>query len=460
LNEHVLISFRYAHPMKKNALYLYVFVAALGGLLFGFDTAVINGAMPFFTDFFDLADAGQGWAVSSALVGCVVGAIFIGKPADVLGRRSMLRVLAFLFLISAIGTGLASNFSVFVIFRFIGGVAVGGASVLSPMYISEIAPPSFRGRLTVTFQLAIVIGILVAFFTDYLLLNTGANNWRWMFLSESLPALAFLALLFKVSKSPRWLVQKGEFDTALLVIKEVNPHIDATQLLNDIKKSIDKEVFSKSVYLLKQPYLRLVFIGIAVGFFNQFTGINIIMYYATDIFRTAGFSTNSAIGQTVMIGATNLVFTLVAMRVIDHFGRKNLLLVGSLGMTVFLGLFAWAYIVESFEGSLLLILLIGFIGFFASSQGAVIWVLLAEMFPNNIRARGTAIGSFSHWFFNGVTSFLFPVVAGAFSGGKGIGYIFAFYALVTFLSFFYFRRYLVETKGKSLEELEKDTLKI
>ena len=445
--------------MKRTTLYLYVFVAALGGLLFGFDTAVINGAMPFFTDFFELAGAGQGWAVSSALVGCVVGALFIGKPADLLGRRTVLRILALLFLLSAIGTGLASNFSVFVSFRFIGGLAVGGASVLSPMYISEIAPPAFRGRLTVTFQLAIVIGILVAFFTDYLLLNTGANNWRWMFLSETVPALAFLFLLFRVSRSPRWLVQKGAHEAALEVIREVNPDIDAIQLLEEIKKSIDKEVVSKSVYLFKKPYLRLVIIDIAVGFFNQFTGINIIMYYATDIFRTAGFSTDSAIGQTVLIGATNLVFTLVAMRVIDHFGRKNLLLVGSLGMTVFLGLFAWAYIAGSFEGFLLLVLLLGFIAFFASSQGAVIWVLLSEMYPNNIRARGTAIGSFSHWFFNGLTSFLFPVVAGAFSGGKGVGYIFAFYAFVTFLSFFYFKKFLVETKGKSLEELEKDTLK-
>lgn len=445
--------------MKRKTLYLYVFVAALGGLLFGFDTAVINGAMPFFTDYFHLNDAMQGWAVSSALVGCVVGALVIGKPGDLFGRRSMLRVLAFLFLISALGTGLATNLTVFVIFRFVGGLAVGGASVLSPMYISEIAPPAFRGRLTVTFQLAIVIGILVAFFTDYLLLNTGTNNWRWMFLSESLPAVLFLTLLFTVSKSPRWLVKNGNLDDAWQVIRKVNPEADTDKLLTEIKESINTEILSKSTYLFKKPFLRLILIGIAVGFFNQFTGINIIMYYATDIFRSAGFSTSSAIGQTVLIGFTNLVFTLIAMRVIDFFGRKNLLLVGSLGMTVFLGLFAWAYINGNFGGPMLLIILIGFTGFFASSQGAVIWVLLAEMFPNNIRARGTAIGSFSHWFFNGVTAFLFPVIVGLFSGGKGVGYIFGFYALVTFISFFYFKRFLVETKGRSLEELEKIVLK-
>lgn len=445
--------------MKKKTLYLYVFVAALGGLLFGFDTAVINGALPFFTDYFELTKAMQGWAVSSALVGCVVGALAIGKPGDAFGRRFMLRILAVLFFISAIGTGLATNFSVFIVFRFIGGIGVGAASVLSPMYISEIAPPAYRGRLTVTFQLAIVIGLLVAFFSDYLLLNTGLNNWRWMFLAECIPAMAFLTLLFFVSKSPRWLVKNGEYESAKQVISVVNPEEDADLVLKDIVESVDNEVISKSIFLFKKPYLPLVIIGIAVGFFNQFTGINIIMYYATDIFRAAGFSTENSIGQTVMIGLTNLIFTLIAMRVIDHFGRKRLLLVGSLGMTVFLALFSWIYLSGNSESYLTLVMLLGFIAFFASSQGAVIWVLLAEMFPNNVRSRGTAMGSFSHWFFNAITTFLFPVVVGLFSDGKGIGYIFGFYAFVTFLSYFYFKKYLVETKGKSLEELEKMVLK-
>ena len=220
-------------------------------------------------------------------------------------------------------------------------------------------------------------------------------------------------------------------------------------------KGINLRQIVKNIYLFKKPYLGLVLIGMSIGFFNQLTGINVIMYYATDIFRSAGFSTNSAIGQTVIIGFTNLVFTLLAMKLIDLIGRKKLLLIGSLGMAVFLGLFAWAYLTEQFEGTFLLFMLIGFIAFFAASQGAVIWVLLAEMFPNNIRGRGTSIGSFSHWFFNGVTSFLFPVVVGAFSNGKGVGYIFSFYAVVTFISYFVFKKYLTETKGKSLEELEK-----
>jgi sugar porter (SP) family MFS transporter len=443
---------------NKSRLYLYTFVAALGGFLFGFDTAVINGAIPFFSEYFELSDTMKGWAVSSALVGCVIGALFIGRPGDHFGRRKMLKFLALLFLVSAIGTAFATELWFFIIFRLVGGLAVGGASVLSPMYISEIAPPKNRGRLTVTFQLAIVTGILVAFFSDFLLLETGKNNWRWMFLTEGIPALAFFWLLFYVGQSPRWLVKNGEVEKAKAVIREVDPDTDIDFMIEEIKNSINTEIISKSIYLFKKPFLKLVLIGIAIGMFNQFTGINVIMYYATDIFRSAGFDTNSALGQTVIIGLTNLIFTLIAMRVIDQFGRKNLLLTGSLGMALFLGLFSWAYINGNFQGFLLLLFLVGFIAFFAFSQGAVIWVLLAEMFPNNIRARGTAIGSFSHWFFNAVTTLAFPIFTGMFASGKGTGYIFVFYAVVTFLSFFFYKRFIIETKGKSLEKLEKETL--
>jgi sugar porter (SP) family MFS transporter len=439
----------------KRALLIYTFVAALGGLLFGFDTAVINGALPFFTTHFGLTEAMKGWAVSSALIGCIIGALFIGRPGDIFGRRYMLRILAVLFLIAAIGTGLANNLTVFVIFRFIGGLAIGGSSVLSPMYISEIAPPHQRGRLAITFQLAIVIGILVAFFSDYLLLNTGPNNWRWMFLTGAIPALVFFILLFFVSRSPRWLVKTGRIEEARRVLKEVNAEADCERTIREIRDSINSEVMNKSIYLFKKPYLKLVLIGIAVGMFNQFTGINIIMYYATDIFRSAGFSTGSAIGQTVIIGCTNLIFTIVAMTIIDKIGRKRLLLTGAIGMAIFLGLFSYAFISGNIGGYLLLVMLIGFIGFFAASQGAVIWVLLSEMFPNNIRARGSAIGSFSHWFFNAILTFLFPVVAGAI----GTGYVFVFYTVATITSFFFFKKFLVETKGKSLEELEKVVIK-
>lgn len=436
----------------NKSLYLYTFVAALGGLLFGFDTAVINGAIPFFTEHFGLTDAMKGWAVSSALIGCVVGALAVGKPGDYFGRRLVLRMLALLFLVSAIGSGLAWDFSSFIVFRVIGGLAIGGASVLSPLYISEIAPAAYRGRLAVTFQLAIVTGILVAFFSDYLLLNTGVNNWRWMFISGALPAVVFFVLLFFVSQSPRWLVMKGDINQAREVLKEVNPDTDTEELIMEIRNSVDTEVLGKSVYLFKKPYLKLVMIGIAIGMFNQFTGINIVMYYTTDIFRSAGFSTDSAILQTVIIGLTNLIFTLIAMRLIDKIGRKRMLLIGSVGMTFFLALFAFAFI-SGMKSALLVVMLVGFVAFFSSSQGAVIWVLLSEMFPNNIRARGASIGSFSHWFFNAITVFLFPTVAAYFANGKGTGYVFLFYAVATLISFFFFRKFLFETKGRKLEEM-------
>jgi len=303
--------------------------------------------------------------------------------------------------------------------------------------------------------LAIVIGILVAFFSDYLLLNTGPNNWRWMFIAGAVPAIAFFILLFFVSRSPRWLVKTGRIEEARKVLKEVNAEADCERTIQEIHDSINSEVMNKSIYLFKKPYLKLVLIGIAVGMFNQFTGINIIMYYATDIFRSAGFSTGSAIGQTVIIGCTNLIFTIVAMTIIDKIGRKKLLLTGAVGMAVFLGFFSYAFISGNIGGYLLLVMLIGFIGFFAASQGAVIWVLLSEMFPNNIRARGSAIGSFSHWFFNAVLTFLFPVIAASI----GTGYVFMFYTVATLVSFFFFRRFLFETKGRSLEELEKVVLK-
>ena len=236
----------------KRTLLLYTFVAALGGLVFGFDTAVINGAMPFFTKHFNLDTTGQGWAVSSALIGCIIGALFIGRPADAFGRRYMLRVLASLFILSSIGTGLAVSLNLFVLFRFIAGLAIGGASVISPMYISEISPPKQRGRLTATFQLAIVVGILVAFFSDYLLIDTGPDNWRWMFIAGILPGVALFLLLYMVSESPRWLVKAGRIKEALAVITSVNHEADPDQTLVEIRESINTEILGKNVYLFKK----------------------------------------------------------------------------------------------------------------------------------------------------------------------------------------------------------------
>ncbi|WP_223551894.1 sugar porter family MFS transporter [Aestuariivivens sp. NBU2969] len=438
----------------KGKLILYTLVAAIGGLLYGFDTAVINGALPFFKSHFQLNDVMTGWAVSSALLGCIIGAIGIGKPGDIYGRREMLKLSALLFLVSAVGTGLAPEINSFILFRFVGGLAVGAASVLSPIYISEIAPATHRGRLIITFQLALVVGILVAFFVDYLLIDTGKNNWRYMFISEAIPALAFLILLYKVRKSPRWLMQTGHQEAARETIKDVNPNADIQSIILEIETSIKLEQEGKQEKLFKKPNLKFTLIGICIGLFSQFTGVAIVFYYATDIFRAAGFSTDSAIGQTVILGATNLIFTILAMSLIDKIGRKKLLYVGTIGMAISLGVFSWAFYTANTEGWLLLGILICYVAFFASSMGAVVFVLLAEIFPNNIRSRGMALGSFSNWIVNGSITFLFPIVVGAFSDGKGIGYSFAFFSIMTLLGFFFFRTFLFETTNKTLEEIE------
>lgn len=440
-----------------RSLYIYSLVAALGGFLFGFDTAVINGALPFFRDYFQLDKVMEGWAMSSAIIGCVIGAIAIGRPADKYGRRYMLKVTALLFLVSAIGTGLANNISWFVFFRIVGGLGIGAASVLSPTYISEIAPPEYRGRFTILFQLAIVVGILAAFATDLALLGTGKNNWRWMFISEAIPAILFLGLLFFVSRSPRWLVKQGKYEEARQVIKKVNPGNDHERLLTEIRNSINTDVVEHYRYLFRKPYLRLVIIGILIGMFNQFTGIAVVMIYSSDIFRAAGFATESAILQTVVVGFTNLAFTILAMFFIDRIGRKFMLLLGSVGMTLFLAVFSYIFF-KGIGGAMPLVFMLSFVACFAFSQGAVVWVLFAEMFPNNIRSRGVSIGSFSHWVFYALLLFLFPVIQKSFTNNDGIGYIFAFFAAVTFISFFFFRKYIVETKGQSLEELEKQLM--
>jgi sugar porter (SP) family MFS transporter len=442
----------------QETLLRYTLVASLGGFFFGYDTAIINGTLPFFREHFQLDSVIEGWAMSSAIMGCIIGAIAVGRPSDRYGRKYMMKVTAFLFLISAIGTAFAPNISVFIISRIIGGLAVGSASVLSPMYISEVAPPKYRGRFTILFQLALVIGILVAFAADLALLNTGFNNWRWMFLSEALSAMSFFVLLFFVGRSPRWLVKIGNINEAKAVIDSININGNSDQVLKEIEESVNTVEEKHYKYLYKKPFLKLVIISLFMGMFNQFTGIAIVMIYSSDIFRAGGFGTESAILQTVIVGATNLLFTILALVFIDKLGRKKMLLYGSIGMSVFLGIFSYLFI-KSIGGFLPLLIMISFVACFAFPQGAVMWILFAEMFPNNIRSCGVSIGSFSHWSFYAFLLFLFPVIQKLFSGNSGIGYIFIVFALFTFASFFLFKKYIVETKGKTLEELENFTLK-
>ncbi|MGV8138801.1 MAG: sugar porter family MFS transporter [Mangrovibacterium sp.] len=445
--------------MKKTTRYLYfvTFVAALGSLLFGFETGVINGTIFYVAQYFGLSPAMKGFVVSVALIGCVIGALCIGKPADKYGRRFILKYMALFFLVSMLLTGLAVNLTMFIIGRFIGGLAVGGASVVTPMYISEVAPPKLRGRLVATAQFSIVFGILMSFFSNFIIDSLGGteSKWRWMFLFGVIPSVLFFVLLFFIRRSPRWLVKTGRIDEAREALLRVNHQSDPDELIKEIRDSIDQDVVSNFSVLFHKPYLKLVLIGIGVGMFNQLSGINIVNYYSTDIFREAGFSGESAFYQTVLIGITNLVFTIVGMSLIDKFGRKFLLYAGGIGMPVFLGLFSWAYLSGNTNGYILLISMLGFIAFFAASQGTVIWVILSEMFPTNIRARGSAIGSFSHWFFNALNSWVFPVIVASI----GTGYAFLFFCIATIVSLVFYKFALIETRGKSLEEIERLVLR-
>ncbi len=427
----------------------FAFTAALGGLLFGFDTAVISGTTEMIQSAFSMTDAQLGWAVSSALVGCVIGAIAIGRPGDLYGRRRMLIVTAVLLFASAVWTGAARSYTEFWMARVLGGFGVGGASVMAPMYIAEIAPARRRGLLVSTAQLAIVLGVVISFFSNYLLAALGDASWRFMFWAEAIPAAAYFAMLFFVAESPRWLVRVGRKEEALAVIQETTPTEDAGRIIQEIAHSLADEEASKHIRLFHAPYNRVVFIGMVVGVLNQCTGINAIMYYAPMIFKAAGFAQDSALLQTVVIGATNLVFTFVGMALIDKLGRKTLLMIGGIAMPVFLALFAYGYIWQ-IPGHFLVVCALIYVMCFCTTQGVVIWVILSEMFPNRIRARASAMSSFALWVACALNAFLFPVLKAKID----IGPIFIFYALVTFASFFFFWKYLVETKGRTLEEIE------
>jgi sugar porter (SP) family MFS transporter len=438
--------------------------SALGGLLFGYDTVIINGAMLDLVKYFNLTPAIQGWTVSSALVGCILGTILIGKPGDIFGAQRLLQLLAVLFLSSSVGCGLAPTINVFILFRFIGGLAIGGASVLCPVYISEISPPKHRGLLASTFQLAIVLGILLSLISNYLLLNIGEQNWRWMLFSGALPAIAFFLMLLVIRKSPRWLVKKGRIEEARKSIEELSSHeIDTDQTIKEIQESINIENEGKRINLFKRPYRKIIFIGIFVAIFSQLTGIGVVFYYSAQIFSIAGFSSDTSMLQSVILGVTNLIFTVTAMAVIDKVGRKKLLVVGQLGMVLVLGLFGYGLLTGNISGYWLVALLIAYIAFFASSMGVVIWVLLSEMFPNIIRARGASIGSSANWVVNAALNFFFPVVIGFFGTTQaaqqtGMSYAFIFFSVFTFIGFLYVNKNLIETKGKSLEQIEKEVL--
>ncbi len=437
--------------MKPNLFLLKsTLVASLGGLLFGFDTAVIAGTTHALTKTYGLSPNALGLTVASALFGTVIGAMFAAVPGDRVGRRDSLRLMAALYLVSAVGCALAWDWSAVVLFRFIGGLGIGGSSVLGPMYIAEISPAKWRGRLVGFFQFNIVGGILLAYLSNYLigLGGFGGAEWRWKLGIAAVPAALFAVTLFAIPRSPRWLVSKGRVDEGRQVLA-VTSNGNVEKELQDIVESIDLEHGRGREPLFSRKYRFPIFLAITIAMFNQFSGINAILYYLNDIFEKAGFSKVSGDLQAVAIGATNLVFTILAMMVIDKIGRKTLLLVGSVGMALSLAGVSGIFFTGRHE-HILVWLLVGFIASFAFSQGAVIWVYLSEVFPNRVRGKGQSLGSSTHWVMNALISWTFPLMA-----ASSRAYPFAVFTFMMVLQFFVVLFVFPETKGLSLEEMQR-----
>jgi sugar porter (SP) family MFS transporter len=435
---------------KYSTVFLWSIIVALGGLLFGFDTAVISGVEKTIQQLFQLSPFWQGFTISSALIGTVIGALFSGGPADKYGRKPLLFLIALLFGLSAIASALVSNLTLFILFRFIGGLAIGASSVIAPMYISEISPASVRGRMTALFQFNVITGILLAYVSNYLFMDiAGENSWRYMLGIGSLPSVLFFLLLFLVPESPRFLIKAGKVAAARAILERSG--------IAAVEKEISE--IEHSMKLLKENlfsrrFIKPITIAFLVAMFNQFSGINAILYYAPRIFELAGVSAADAYLQPILIGVTNGVFTMVGLVIIDRVGRKKLLIAGSIGMTVCLGLVARSFYLQDFEGYGLLIFLIGYIMFFAFSTGSVIWVLISEVFPNSVRGQGQSFGSFTHWFFATVITFLFPVVVG--ESPVGGGYAFTFFAVMMITQAVVVWKYFPETKGRTLEEISEE----
>jgi SP family arabinose:H+ symporter-like MFS transporter len=424
----------------------------LGGLLFGFDTAVISGTLNFIQPYFGLSEAGLGWTVSSLLFGCIAGVFMAGKAGDHYGRKKVLMFAALLFFVSAVGSASAHSLVFFLVARVLGGLAVGVASILSPMYIAELAPAKYRGTLVSLNQLAIVVGILVAFFSNYILVGTGENNWRWMLLVMAAPAVLLFFSLFLVPESPRWLVARNRNKEALDVLIKTSGEEFAHAELKEINETLKNQEESTFSELFSPKIKPLLFIGIILAVFQQITGINTIMYYAPKIFANVGQSNDSALLQTILIGGTNLIFTLVAMVLIDRYGRRMLIIIGSAGMTLMLAGLSVLFFTNHTSSVLVLVFILGYIAFFAASLGPALWVVAAELFPNRLRSKGMSVAIVALWIACTIVTITFPIMLERLSGGI----TFLIFALICLANLLYVWRFVPETKGKTLEELERE----
>lgn len=433
-------------------MFYVAFVASLGGLLFGFDTAVISGAEKDIQQVYGLSDFMHGFTMSSALIGTIIGALFSTKPVEIFGRQKNLIVIALMYLLSAIGSALAPEgmWWLFIFSRFLGGLAVGASSVAGPLYIAEISPSHWRGRFVAFFQFNIVLGIVLAYFSN-LLIDGIENDWRWMLGVEAVPALLFATLLFTIPESPRWLMGKGREEEARKVLCRVDD-TDLDGQMQEIRLSLAEDCQSGEA-LFQRKYWKPIIIAFLIATFNQLAGINAILYYAPRIFEMSGVARGASLIQSVIIGLTNLTFTMIGMVLIDKVGRKRLLYIGALGMTLALGTVSYGFYNEMTSGYLLLVCVMVFIAFFAVSLGACIWVVIAEVFPNGVRGKGQVLGSMTHWFWSALLTWTFPIFLG--TGSTGGALIFGIFAVMSTLSLVFAWK-LPETKNKSLEQIQRE----
>jgi sugar porter (SP) family MFS transporter len=442
--------------MNTKRLISWVLIVSLGGFIFGFDTAVISGAEQAIERFWELNVFQHGLTVSIALIGTVIGAMLGGIPSDVIGRKRTLFWIAILFLISALGSALATDWYAFLIFRFIGGLGVGSSSVTAPMYIAEIAPASSRGRLVAMFQLNVVLGILMAFVSNYLLQDVGENAWRWMLGVQALPAFAFLLLVLIIPESPRWLIfRKGAVDEAERVFSMINPATAKAETVA-VEKAHARIQNLSGVNLFSRQHRFPVLLAFLIAVFNQVSGINAVIYYAPRIFEMAGMGTSSALMSSIGIGLVNFLFTLLAINYIDRFGRKRLMLIGSVGLIITLAFVSRAFFVQDFRGYHVPAFLFLYIAFFAVSQGAICWVFISEIFPNEVRAKGQALGSSTHWLMAAIIAFSFPYMIEEIGPASS----FLIFTLMMVVQLIFVLTIMPETKGTSLEDLEVKLEKI
>jgi MFS transporter, SP family, arabinose:H+ symporter len=434
--------------MKNKKLLLWSLTVALSGFLFGLDTAVISGAEQKIQALWSLSDAMHGLAIAIALYGTVFGAAFGGWYADKLGRKKALFWLGALFFISAVGSAVAQDVYTFMLFRFIGGLCIGASSVVSPLYISEIAPAKSRGFLVSLFQFNIVFGIMIAYVSNYLFQQMGAeSDWRWMLGIVGIPSLIFTALTLLISESPRWLIlQKNDITSAKAVLNEIDPD-SAGKTLASILNSQSNNAKMGNVNFFSKQYAFPILLAFLMAFFNQVSGINAIIYYAPRVFEMAGLAKSSALLSSVGIGLTNLIFTMLGVTLIDKLGRRTLMFIGSFGYIISLSLIARAFYADQFDGMTFFVF--AFIAAHAIGQGAVIWVFISEIFPNEVRASGQAFGSLTHWVFAAIITNVFPYFAGKFGGTP----IFIFFTIMMFCQLLYVWFMMPETKGVALEDI-------